>query len=132
MGKTQKPILLAKNDYELIMSYLRRSFARPKFGRKDIEDLRSEIKKATLLHTDDMPADVVRLNSTVTIQEETANKAIQLVVVTPEKADIKTRKVSIFSPIGTALIGFRKGEKISWNVPAGNKVFTILDVANNF
>ena len=79
-----------------------------------------------------MPADVVRLNSTVTIQEETANKAIQLVVVTPEKADIKTRKVSIFSPIGTALIGFRKGEKISWKVPAGHKVFTILDVANNF
>jgi regulator of nucleoside diphosphate kinase len=132
MAKTQKSILLAKNDYEVIMSYLRQSFARPKFGRQDIEDLTSEIKKATLLHTDDMPADVVRLNSTVTIQEETANKAIQLVVVTPEKADIKTRKVSIFSPIGTALIGFRKGEKISWKVPAGNKVFTILDVANNF
>lgn len=132
MGKTQKSILLAKNDYELIMSYIRQSFARPKFGRKDIEDLKSEIKKATLLNTDDMPADVVRLNSTVTIREEAANKAIEVVVVTPEKADIKTRKVSIFSPIGTALIGFRKGEKISWNVPAGNKVFTILDVANNF
>ena len=132
MGKTQKSILLAKNDYELIMSYIRQSFARPKFARKDIEDLKSEIKKATLLNTDDMPADVVRLNSTVTIREEAANKAIEVVVVTPEKADIKTRKVSIFSPIGTALIGFRKGEKISWNVPAGNKVFTILDVANNF
>ena len=37
---------------------------------------------------------------------------------------------SIMSPIGTALFGFRKGEKVSWRVPAGKKTFTILEVTN--
>ena len=48
----------------------------------------------------------------------------------PDKADIKQRKISILSPIGTALIGFRQGENIRWQVPSGKKTFTILEVNN--
>ena len=51
-------------------------------------------------------------------------------IVLPDKADIKERKISILSPIGTALIGFRQGENIRWQVPSGKKTFTILEVNN--
>jgi regulator of nucleoside diphosphate kinase len=34
------------------------------------------------------------------------------------------------SPIGTALIGFRKGQQVKWKVPAGKKTFTIMNVQN--
>jgi regulator of nucleoside diphosphate kinase len=50
--------------------------------------------------------------------------------VTPDKANIKEQKISIFAPIGTALIGFRRGQKINWQVPAGKKTFTIVEVSN--
>jgi transcription elongation GreA/GreB family factor len=30
------------------------------------------------------------------------------------------------------LIGFRKGQKVKWKVPAGNKIFKILEVNNQF
>jgi regulator of nucleoside diphosphate kinase len=50
--------------------------------------------------------------------------------VMPEQADIGQQKVSILSPMGTALIGFRKGEEVLWQVPAGMKRFRILDVVN--
>jgi regulator of nucleoside diphosphate kinase len=36
------------------------------------------------------------------------------------------------APIGMALIGFRKGQKVKWQVPAGKKTFTIVDVINDF
>ena len=79
-----------------------------------------------------MPGDVVRLNSHVTIRDEKENKLIEITVVTPEKADIKLRKISVLSPIGTALIGYRKGDRVMWKVPAGKKTFTILEVNNGF
>ena len=131
MEKANNQIVLAKNDYNIIMSYLKNGFYKTSFDKQNAEELKSELKKAKLIHQDDLPADVVRLNSLVTIKEEKENKQMQLTLVTPEKADIKQKRISVLSPIGTALLGFKKGQRISWKVPAGKKVFTILDVANN-
>ena len=55
---------------------------------------------------------------------------MELMLVTPDKADIKEKRISVMAPIGTALIGFRKGQKVKWQVPAGKKTFTILEVIN--
>src|SRR5437773_1494760 len=127
MQKTKVQLVIAKNDYETIMMNLKSSSAKATFNRHDAKELEAELKKATLVNNEDMPLDVVRLNSRVTVKEEKANTIMELMVVTPEKADIKQRKISILSPVGTALIGYKKGRKISWQVPAGKKTFTILD-----
>ena len=110
------------------MSCLKKGLNRNSFNRKDSEELETEIKKARLVKSEELPTDAVRLNSTVTIKDEKDAKIIQVIVVTPDKANIKQKKISIMSPIGRALIGFRKGQKIRWEVPAGKKTFTILDV----
>ena len=130
MQKTNKKLLLTKNDYNTIMSYVRKGLSAITFNRKDAEELERELKNAKLVNREDLPADVVRLNSTVVIREEKENKLLELTLVTPEKATIKQRLISIMSPIGTALIGFRKGQQVKWKVPAGKKTFTILDVQN--
>jgi regulator of nucleoside diphosphate kinase len=130
MQKTNKKLLLTKNDYNTIMSYIRKGLSAITFNRKDAEELERELKNAKLVNREDLPADVVRLNSTVVIREEKENKLLELTLVTPEKANIKQRLISIMSPIGTALIGFRKGQQVKWKVPAGKKTFTILDVQN--
>lgn len=123
-------LVLAKNDYEAIMGYIKLGAGRTSFNRHDAEELEKELKKATLVSREELPEDVVRLNSTVKIREEKAAKVMELTLVSPEKADIKQRKISILSPIGTALIGFCKGQVVIWNVPAGTKTFTILDVVH--
>jgi regulator of nucleoside diphosphate kinase len=53
-----------------------------------------------------------------------------LVVVIPEQANIKEKKISVMAPIGTALLGFRQGEQVAWDVPSGRKTFTIMQVIN--
>ena len=75
-----------------------------------------------------MPGDVVRLNSVITIKDEQNNKVMDLTLVTPKQANIKEKKVSVMSPVGIALIGFRKGQRVLWRVPLGEKSFYILDV----
>lgn len=130
MQKTKSRLILAKEDYDIIMSYVKRGLPTITFNRKDSEGLEIELKKAKVVHKHELPEDVVRLNSTVTIKEEKESKVMELTVVTPEKANIKERLISIMSPIGTALIGFRKGQQVKWRVPAGKKTFTIMNVQN--
>ena len=130
MKKINKQLIIRKDDFQTIMNYLKQGLARNTFSRRDVEELEAELKKAKVVNKEELPADTVRLNSTVTIKDEREPRLIEVTVVTPEKADIKQRRISIMSPIGTALIGFRKGEKVSWRVPAGKKTFTILEVTN--
>lgn len=130
MQKIKNRLVLTKDDYDIIMRYVRRGLPTITFNRRDAEELEIELKKAKVVNKEELPDDVVRLNSKVTIKEEKENKIMELTVVTPEKANIKQKLVSIMSPIGTALIGFRKGQQVKWKVPSGKKTFTIMDVRN--
>jgi regulator of nucleoside diphosphate kinase len=130
MQKTKSRLMIAKEDYEIIMSCVKRGLSTITFNKREAEQLEMELRKAKLVHSHELPRDVVRLNSTVTIREEKENRTIELTVVTPEKANTRQRLISIMSPVGTALIGFRKGQQVKWKVPAGKKTFTIMDVQN--
>ena len=130
MKKTDNKLVLTKDDYKLLISYLNGSRGTTPFDRRNAEELHAELKKARLVDKSDFPVDVVRLNSTVRIKAEDKAEVMELKLVTPDKADIKTKKISIMAPISTALIGFRQGQQVKWKVPAGKKTFTILEVIN--
>ena len=132
MKKQDNKLILLKEDYMTMKSLLNHSYAKTVFDRRNIEQLHSEIKKAKLVSKEDFPIDVVRLNSTVKVRAEDQDDLMELMLVTPDKADIKKRKISIMAPIGAALIGFRQGEKVKWSVPGGKKTFTIVEVINEF
>src|SRR5438128_746399 len=115
MKTVESKLIIAKEDYETLIAYVKGFTHVKAFDRKNAAMLQEELKKAILVDRDELPDDVVRLNSKVIIKEETKDKLMDLVLVLPEKADIKERRVSVFAPIGTALLGFRQGERIKWN-----------------
>ncbi len=127
MQEAKQHLKVTKEDHQAIMSYLRSGSGKNRYTRQEAENLMAELKKAKLISSK-TATDIVRLNSTVTVRDEKEGKVMDVIVVLPEKADIKQRQISIFSPIGTALIGFKKGSVICWNVPTGEKTFRILDV----
>ena len=132
MKKTNNRLVLLIDDYKLLISYLNGGHSTTAFDRRNAEDLRIELKKAKLVNKDNFPEDIVRLNSKVRIKAEENDKVMELMLVTPDKADIKQKMISVMAPIGTALIGFRQGQKVKWQVPAGKKTFTIMEVINDF
>jgi regulator of nucleoside diphosphate kinase len=123
-------LVLTKDDYNLLISYLNGGSGKVNFDRQNAEDLQAELKRAKVVNKEDFPLDVVRLNSTVKIKAADKEDIMELILVTPDKANIKEKRISVMAPIGTALIGFRKGQQVRWQVPAGKKTFTILDVIN--
>jgi regulator of nucleoside diphosphate kinase len=44
-----------------------------------------------------------------------------MTVVFPQYADVDTGKVSVISPVGTAVLGYAEGDTIEWSVPAGKR-----------
>ena len=132
MKKTNNRLVLLVDDYKLLISYLNGGHNKTAFDRRNAEDLRIELRKAKLVNKDDFPDGIVRLNSKVRIKAEDNDRVMELMLVTPDKADIKQKRISVMAPIGTALIGFRQGEKVKWQVPAGKKTFTIMEVINDF
>lgn len=123
-------LVLLADDYKLLLSYLHGQFDKSAFDRRNAEELESELKKARIVNKDEFPPDVVRLNSTVRIKAEETGEEKEFTLVTPDRADIKQRRISIMAPLGTALLGFREGQKVKWKVPAGEKTFMILKVIN--
>lgn len=130
MQDVKEQLILIKEDYDTLMNYLRGGTGSTAFDQHNKEELETELKRAKLVSREACPKDVVRLNSTVTVKEEKDKKLMQLTLVTPNRADIKQRRISVLSPIGTALIGFRKGQQVEWQVPSGKKIFTIMEVEN--
>ena len=66
-----------------------------------------------------MPADVVTMNSTVQLRDLHTNEVDTYTLVYPDCADIANHRLSVLAPIGTAILGYRVGDIIRWQVPAG-------------
>ena len=123
-------LILLKEDVQLLTSYIKGGSHLNLFDQKNADKLKEELTKGTVLSKEEFPEDVIRLNSTVTIQDHRTGKLINLMLVLPEKAAINDGKVSVLAPIGTALIGYRKGQTVNWKMPAGEKVYKVMEVVN--
>ncbi|HLU89794.1 MAG TPA: GreA/GreB family elongation factor, partial [Cyclobacteriaceae bacterium] len=97
---------------------------------KEIRYLADELKKAKVVKEDKIGADIVRLNSTVQIEDTVNNNVMDFQIVLPSQANLKEKKISILAPIGIALIGFKKNQVVEWNMPAGKKTMKIVEVVN--
>lgn len=131
MRQKKNELVLRKDDYNVLISYLHGANPKNAFDQLNADALRNELKKAKLVDEHNFPPDVVRINSEVHVKGGKNNDVMHFVLVTPDKANIKENKVSIMAPVGTALLGFRKGQRVKWRVPAGEKTFEIVDVINN-
>jgi regulator of nucleoside diphosphate kinase len=88
-------------------------------------------QESKLASKDGFPVDIVRLNSAVQIKPDDKDEIFEVRPGRPDKADIKENKVSIMVRIASALIRFRQGQKVKWQVPSGKKTFTIMEVVND-
>ena len=125
------PVIITRTDFEILNSYVKNLHGMQVNERENFSKLSGELKKAQIVEDDSMSPDIVRLGSTVVIKDLVTRRDMTITIVLPLKADIKQKKVSVLAPIGTALIGFRKGQVVSWNVPSGKKDFKIVNVNND-
>ena len=67
----------------------------------------------------DLPAGVVTLDATVEFEDLATGEVEAYAIVFPDRANVQEKRLSILAPIGTALIGCRVGDTVSWATPGG-------------
>lgn len=93
----------------------------------DLADrLLGELDRARVVEK--VPEDVARMGSRITYRTSD-DKEVSVTLVYPADADIDEGKISVMTPIGTALIGLRKGQSITWRDRADKRhMLTVLEV----
>ena len=82
--------------------------------------LYDEIERAQLVVDDELPDDVVAMEKEIDFVDESSGQRRTVRLVWPADADIANGRVSILTPVGTGLIGLRKGDAIDWRVQDGS------------
>ncbi|GAA0892671.1 hypothetical protein GCM10009122_23500 [Fulvivirga kasyanovii] len=125
-----KNIILEENEYVLIQGLLNRYLKSDVCLNEDwCTNLNQELSEAIVKKDSEMPNDIVRINSIIDVETDFGVKN-EIVLVKPAERDINDNKVSILSPMGSALIGYAQGDEVVWNLPKGKSIIKILRVLN--
>ncbi|HYK05827.1 MAG TPA: GreA/GreB family elongation factor [Thermoanaerobaculia bacterium] len=115
---TREQILITREDKKRLLRVL------PRLGteyadREDVALLGEEVARAVEVDPDDVPADVVTLSSTVRVTDLESGTSMDYTIVMPGEANYDAGKISVLAPLGTALLGYRVGDELEWEVPRG-------------
>lgn len=114
-----KKIIINKLDYLRIKQWISNAKQSKSVSNAEAEKLLNELATAEIIEPEEIPSNVVTMNSIVKLTFLDNNKQVTLQLVYPNQANLKENKISIFSQVATALIGYSVGDQIEWIVPGG-------------
>ena len=123
-----KEILITSLDHARLSNLLINQRSDGAQGKTNLQKLAKELYRAVKVEPEKIPADVVTMNTVIEFTDLDNNISKELKLVYPQNADIRRGYVSVMAPIGTALLGYKKGDIIEWDVPAGKKKFLIREI----
>jgi len=103
------PIVITRGDFAL----LHRLAGHP--------HLAAELKKAVVVDSRQIPADVVTMGSRVRFDDENTGECCDVTIVFPQQANPSMGLISVLTPVGTALLGLAVGQSIVWPFPDGTQ-----------
>jgi len=93
-----------------------------------IKQMEDRIGRARIIKEEEIPNDAIYILSKVVLKDLDRKDTIEYKLVSPAEANIAENKISVASPVGKALIGKKKGEKVTIEVPAGKLNYEIVDI----
>ncbi len=128
MGK-EANIYITKPDHERLTKLI--EIAREREGdanREYLNRLEEELERAEVVEQKGIPPDVITMRSTVSLKDlDTGEKTIYWLAF-PTEANYDEGKISVLAPVGTALLGYRRGDVIEWEVPSGVRRLKVEEV----
>ena len=123
-----KTITLTQTDYDRLKALTSVAPDPSDLDKNAFQELRAELDRAVVVDPKEIDPNVVTVNSRVLIQDVATGEEKEYTLVFPLAADFSVGKISVLVPLGTALLGFRKGDVVEWKVPGGLRKFKIKKV----
>lgn len=88
-----------------------------------LHQLEQELDRAKIVRSQEVPADVVTMNSKIRVRDVDTGEEKVFTLVFPDGPEGGPDQVSVLSPLGTAVLGFRVGDTLRWK--ADDKVINL-------
>ena len=124
----QPSIFITTKDVEKLRDLIREAFHTEYRGSDYLKKLAQEIEKASVVQPEEIPSDVITLNSTARLVDRETNEEMVYTLVFPEDADTSQGKISILAPIGTAMLGYKAGDTFEWDTPGGKRTIRVKEI----
>ena len=127
MTRLKPQIILSTEDFVSLSALARAAMSKmPELA----EGLSEELERADIVENGEQPQQVVCMGCEVEFRDDTTGKIQKVTLVYPAQADISQGKISVLTPVGTALIGLRAGHSITWDTRTGEtRRLTVLKVS---
>ncbi len=126
---TSQTIVLTSSDQakleELIAAGRTRRQVRDKGA---LDELAREVARALIVSPNDIPSNVVTMDSVVDAVDLETNEPLRLTVSWPEDSDFESGRVNVLAPLGMALLGASEGSEVEWPVPDGKRRIRLTSV----
>lgn len=119
--RPEGPIYMTVSDMERLMALVKGYRLQ---GREDgnLDVLEEELDRALVMDAGRrMPSDVVTLDSRVLVWDLDSGEERLFTLVLPSKANVDEGRISVLAPLGMAVLGYRTGDEIEWDVPGGRR-----------
>jgi len=92
-----------------------------------IAEIQGKLANAEVVDTAALKSQKIIFGATVELQDLENDETVKYQIVGEDESDVKSGKVSVFSPIARSLIGKKKGDIIEFRSPKGEKEFEVLN-----
>jgi len=96
-------------------------------GTDHVRALDAEMSRAVIVPAGQVPPDVITMNSRAQLSFDDGEDETYTLVY-PDEADMSENLVSVLSPVGTAILGYRAGDEVDWKVPDGVVTIRVISV----
>jgi regulator of nucleoside diphosphate kinase len=112
-----KEIYITKTDKEKLKKIIDDAMKSGNMLDKSMRKLEEEINNANVVDSREIPKNIITMNSRAVLHLN--QEDIEVSLVYPDDADWSSNRLSVLSPIGTAILGYQEGDTIEWEVPSG-------------
>ena len=127
-AKKTTTIYITELDYNRLTGLIDRTRERNGDDREYLNKLETELERAEIVHPKDIPADVVTMRSKVRLKDLVSGESNTYSLVFPTEANFAEGKISVLAPIGTAILGYKRGDTIEWPVPSGLRRLKVEEI----
>lgn len=121
-------IYITAADAEKLHDLIWKSKSTDYRGSRYLQLLEGELARARVVDAHDVPADVITMNSRVSLIDVDTGEEMLYTLVFPEKADPINDFISVLAPIGTAMLGYRVGDIFEWDTPGGKRKIRVQKI----
>ncbi len=121
-------IHITKYDMDRLLDLIEGMRSTPKAAKLNLDLLEKEINEGILVDPENVPEDVITMNSKANVTDIDSGEKMTYMLVFPSEANISKNKISILAPLGMALLGYRKGDIIEWAVPSGIRKLKVEEI----